>query len=123
MPAASARPGACMKATADRRLRGRNKRISQRFLDYSADARSTEVSAGQPDACVRGILEQLDPTGPRNGLVVVIGPGQLGTGKLCSRNVNQIAAKQDIVLAGAEEITHMARGMPRYRQRQQMIGQ
>ena len=73
--------------------------------------------------CIRGVLEQLDPASPRYGLVIVIGPSKFGTGKLCSGNVDQVAAEQDIVLASAKEKTHMARSMPRYCHRQQMIGQ
>jgi hypothetical protein len=73
--------------------------------------------------CIRCVLEQLDPASPRYRLVIVIGPSELGTSKLCSRNVDQVAAEQDLVLVSAEEITHMARSMPRYCHRQQMIGQ
>jgi hypothetical protein len=75
------------------RLHDRNKRKSLPFRNYSTNAWSIKVSASQPCMRVRGVFEQLDPTSSRRGFVIVVGPGKLGTGKLCSGNVDKIAAE------------------------------
>jgi hypothetical protein len=76
------------------------------------------MSAGQPRLRICCVPEQPDPGSPRHGFVIVIGPGKLGTSKLCGGNVDKVAAEQDIVLVSVEEITHMAPSVPRYIHRQ-----
>ena len=68
-------------------------------------------------------MQQVDPRRAGYGLVEIVGPCEFRPGKLRGRNMDEIAAKQDPVLARVENVGHVAGSVPRYRTCRQVISQ